>query len=114
MVIASRISEEFYSALVDNPPQRAEDYDLLLESFGTRSYSQIADLVRSSALDFENDKTALVVRTRNSPNQSYLIRDRDWSYSIISDGPPTKELRAAVNDLLTGIDQHSATCASYV
>jgi hypothetical protein len=114
MVVASRISEEFYNALLDNPPQRAQDYDILLQSFGARSYLQLADLVRRSALDFENDEMALVVRTRNSPNQSYLIRDGDWSYRIISDGPPTGSLKTAVKKLLTGIDHHSATCASYV
>lgn len=114
MVVASRISEKLYSALLDNPPKRAQDYDILLDSFGTRSYLQIADLVRRSALEFKNDEMALVVRTRNSPNQSYLIRDGDWSYRIISDGPPTEDLKAAVNKFLTGIDRHSAFCASYV
>ena len=112
MVVATRLSEDVYSALLENPPQRAQDYDILLESFGTRSYLQIADLVRRSALDFENDELALVVRTRSLPKQSYLIREGDWSYSIISDGPPTEDLRTAAHEIVRGINQHSATCAS--
>jgi hypothetical protein len=112
MVVAAKFSDGYFEALKAASPKKREDYEPLRERFGEADDRRISDVARHGALYFLGPEIAAVSRDLNSitPKQPYLLRDDEWIYQMISDGPPNDVLRSATSDILRAIDRFSSTC----
>lgn len=112
MVIAARLSPEYFEERRENPPKNRQGYDTLRQRFEAIDNLRMSDIAGGGALTFLEADLAAIEASATSilPRQPYLVRDGNWVYKIISDGPPDENLRAKVGKIVKGIDQHATSC----